>query len=443
MTDQLDRPAVSLSEASLNGAGCAGDDPFDLRSIVRPEEGLVGRKVFADAAIYERELERIFARCWLYLGHVSQIPNAGDYFTAYMGEDNVIVSRDDAGTVRAFLNSCRHRGMRVCRAESGNAKNFLCPYHGWSYGVNGHLAGVPKYEAGYRGELDRSRWGLYPVAQLEVFYGLIFATWDPATPPLREYLGEMAYYLELVAGRMPGGLEIFGGTHKWVLPCNWKIPTENFLGDSYHVGITHGSVVDIGIRRPQGEKGHTVSLPGGHGLQSEISGIVGGSAVQTGYTEFLDDIRTRLMAERGAGVERFVPVGTGGIFPNLSFVDAQRFRAFRVWQPHGPEETVVYSWCLVDREMPEDLKEATRKQYIMTFGPSGTFEQDDGEVWADMTAALRGRMTRKQDFNYQSARGKTGLVSDSYGADLPGTLSQYFSDENQRGFYRAWLNWMV
>ena len=111
---------------------------------VNLEEGLVSRKIFFDPEIYQLELERSFARCWLFLGHESQIPDAGDYMTAYMGEDPILVCRGSDGTVRAFLNSCRHRGMKVCRADRGNARQFACSFHGWTYGNTGELRGVPQ-----------------------------------------------------------------------------------------------------------------------------------------------------------------------------------------------------------------------------------------------------------------------------------------------------------
>ena len=111
-----------------------------MPTYVDRERGLVSREIFVDEDVYQREQERIFCKQWLFIGHGSQIPNAGDYFASRMGEESVILVRGKDGQARVFLNSCRHRGMKVCRYDEGNAPVFTCPYHGWSYGLNGDLS---------------------------------------------------------------------------------------------------------------------------------------------------------------------------------------------------------------------------------------------------------------------------------------------------------------
>ena len=171
---------------------------MDLKQVVNIEQGLIGRQIFIDSEIYAQELEQIFARCWLFLCHESQIPRPGDFFSTYMGEDPVLVVRDNSGQVHAFLNICRHRGNRLCRADAGNAERFTCAYHGWTYRNDGRLVGVPYFREAYYGALEREHWGLIPVAQLDSYKGLLFATFDPTAPPLLDYLGETAWYLGYV-----------------------------------------------------------------------------------------------------------------------------------------------------------------------------------------------------------------------------------------------------
>src|SRR5688572_21097393 len=116
------------------------------RNLVDTANGEISREIFVSESLYEEEKERIFSRAWLYVGHESQIRNPGDYFVSKMGAESVILTRDLVGKIHVFLNSCAHRGMRVCRYDEGNTKVFRCPYHSWTYATDGTLIGVQDYE---------------------------------------------------------------------------------------------------------------------------------------------------------------------------------------------------------------------------------------------------------------------------------------------------------
>ena len=186
-----------------------------------------------------------------------------------MGEDPVLVTRDRQGRVNALLIICRHRGNRLCRAEDGNAGTFICAYHGWAYNSDGNIQAVPNLQDAYYNELDQSKWGLIPVAQLDSYKGLIFATFEPSAPRLLDYLGPIKWYMDAFFDRREGGAEAIGGVHRWVAPCNWKFPAENFIGDSYHVPWSHLSPRLTGFSAAPATndtpEGSAVSTGNGHG----------------------------------------------------------------------------------------------------------------------------------------------------------------------------------
>ena len=189
------------------------------QELVDGKKGYVNRRIFTDQNLYQQELEQVFGRSWLLVGHDSQVSKPNDFIANYMGEDPVLLTRDSKGKLHAFLNMCRHRGNRICRADAGNAPSFMCTYHGWTFATDGKLVGVPGYKEAYFEELDRSQWGLVE-APVETYNGLAFANWDRTAPSLIDYLGDAAWYIDMVVNRRDGGAELLGGAHKLVLPIN-------------------------------------------------------------------------------------------------------------------------------------------------------------------------------------------------------------------------------
>ncbi len=406
---------------------------MSVTDLLDVDKGKIGRNLFIDREIYEQELEDIFARCWCYLAHESQIPNPGDFVSAYIGEDPVLVVRDSRGKIGAFLNTCRHRGMRVCRADQGNAAAFTCTYHGWTYGNDGKLVGVPGYKEYYYEELDMEQWGLVPVAQVDSYKGLIFGTFDPQAPPLLEYLGDMAYYLDIFVDRRDGGAEIIGGVHKWIIPGNWKLASENFVGDSYHFPITHASSAKVMPRTPGGRP---QAQPGQNAPKDFVANVGNGHGMMMNPGRedppgsYLADILPEMESRLGPARARLA-ASAGTVFPNFSTLWGTS--TIRVWHPRGPDKIEVWSWVIVDKAAPPEVKDTTRVQCLRSFSPGGITEEADGENWSQVTASTRGHVARGYTFNYQMSLGH-----EKSSEEFPGWLGPRISEHNQRGFYRRW-----
>src|SRR6266496_1564365 len=206
--------------------------------VIDPATGKLDRRIFSEQAIYDDEMERIFGRAWQMIGHESLVPAVDDFFHTYMGEDPVILTRDGQGRLHALLNMCRHRGNRVCRVDDGNAKRFMCTYHGWTYRNDGALEHVPGEAEAYYNALDKSSLGLIE-ARVETYAGIVFANWDKDAPSLEAYLGDARWYLDTVFNHNEAGI-IAIGPQKWMEPCNWKTPVDN-CSDNYHLPISHYS----------------------------------------------------------------------------------------------------------------------------------------------------------------------------------------------------------
>ena len=207
----------------------------DYAGLVKKDR--VHTALYTDPEIFNEEMVRIFKSTWVWVAHDSEIPNKNDWISTYVGREPVIVNRDKHGTVRVMLNRCRHRGATICEKKKGNSPGFVCPYHAWTYGVDGSLKGLP-LPNGYK-DLDKSEYGLIQL-RVESYDGLIFATFNEDAPPLEEFLGRARPWIDLFM-KQGGGYPVKTlGEHKFTFPGNWKIQLENTT-DAYHFPVVHKS----------------------------------------------------------------------------------------------------------------------------------------------------------------------------------------------------------
>jgi len=267
----------------------------------------VNRQAFTDPHILALERERVFAQCWIYAGHASEIPHAGDFRSRNVAGRPVILARGTDGQVRALLNTCTHRGSLVCWQPAGNAKSFQCPYHAWTFSNEGELIGVPGEEA-YSAAFDRQELGLAVPPRLESYRGFIFISFNPEIETLVEYLGGAREYLDLVCDQSEVGMEIVGGTQLYSMRANWKLLVENSI-DGYHAPITHQRyfefLVDMGVDSGRMRRtGAGRSLGNGHAL-IESTPAPGGRPIASWAPHFGEAAKAELEAIRRTIEARF------------------------------------------------------------------------------------------------------------------------------------------
>ncbi|MDA7767209.1 aromatic ring-hydroxylating dioxygenase subunit alpha [Porticoccaceae bacterium] len=223
---------------------------------------------------YEAELEHIVFKSWLYAGHISQVAKNGDYFLFDVGEDSIIISRDNKGQIGAMHNICRHRGARVCKEPSGNRKAFICPYHGWAYGNDGHLKSAREMD-----QLEGFKCEDYALKKVRfvVFQGMIFINCDPNAPdfiaPLENISRQLgAYDLEnaKVAERK---------TYR--INANWKLVLENYL-ECYHCSSSHRQYAKLHTLEAPSEKVKPINQAM-WARAEELTGVAGIAEEYYGY----------------------------------------------------------------------------------------------------------------------------------------------------------------
>ncbi|MEQ8232088.1 MAG: Rieske 2Fe-2S domain-containing protein [Gammaproteobacteria bacterium] len=415
----------------------------DFSDLVDVDRCTVSPRVFTRDDVYRAEQARIFTRSWLYVAHESQVPEPHDYLTAFMGEEPVLITRDADGRIRVFLNSCRHRGMRVCRLDHGNQKLFVCPYHGWSYDSSGRLRGVPQLETAYYNELEREKWGLIEVPRVESFRGLVFANFDAQAESLADHLGAMGWYLDIVLNRSRAGMVAMPGCHRWRLEGNWKLAAEQFGGDNYHTGALHRSMIQIGLG-PQGDyrgehpwvRDFEVKCGNGHGW---INFDVDMGELPPAQAAHFEQIRAQARETLSpAQADLILTIHVGTVFPNVSIIAFMGFTSVRVWQPRGARGIDVWSYGLIERDASPEVVEITRKMMGLTFSASGIFEQDDGVAWGDIAGFQGGVVRSRYPFNYQMGHGHGRTMPDK-----PGLIHPPSTEIGVFGFYERWRELMA
>jgi phenylpropionate dioxygenase-like ring-hydroxylating dioxygenase large terminal subunit len=428
-------------------------DPVQLVQRTR-----VHRRVYCDPAIFELEMERIFARAWVYVGHESRIPQADDFVRSRIGIREILLVRQQDGGVRALLNRCAHRGAQVCRRRAGRAKFFRCPYHGWSYRPDGSLLAVP-HEAGYGPGFDKSDpvFALAPVPRVESYRGFVFASLAAEGPSLTEYLGPMTRPLDNMIDRAPeGALEMAGGSFRQIFRGNWKLHMEN-ANDLVHPVTVHASSVraarDVtGTSRIDASEPQEIQMVKSNGLPIsdwDAAGVHGypqghcwmggfykqGSIAATRTDPEFEKYRAALVARLGRerteevlGMDRYNNL----IYPNLSV--NSRFQQIRVIQPLAVDRTLVESACFRLKGAPPELFRMAVEFLTAVNSPASLISSDDLEIFQRCQAGLA---TEGMDWIDLSRGSAAESVDEDGGRVAAGT-----SELPIRTQMQAWLAYM-
>lgn len=429
------------------------DDPAALSALVEPDQ--VHRDVYLAPEIFALETQRLFARNWTYVGHASQVPEPGDFYTTTVGACPVVMIRQQDRSIRVLINRCAHKGATVLSETCGNVGRAIrCPYHAWTYAMDGALLSMPLKGAYDAARLARSPagQGLTPAGAVASRHGFVFARLSARGPAFQSYFGEALATLDNLAERAPEGeLVVAGGCLRSLVRCNWKIYVENIL-DPAHAVSTHESAADAASVAGKAMANEATDpavleqlLP--FGVNYSYFGTAGARTFANGHAILgtrasLHSAYARLpdyeaMLERRHGTEHaravlsFSPQNTL-FFPNLAFKGSPQ--TVRVVRPLAVDRTLVETWSLLPKGAPDAVLRRTVMYNRLVFSPMSIVAHDDFHVFEGIQRAL-------------AAPGNdwVSLHRGYRGAEPDGVCE--IEDGNDelllRHFYRAWRRFMT
>jgi phenylpropionate dioxygenase-like ring-hydroxylating dioxygenase large terminal subunit len=400
----------------------------------------VHRGAYREDAVFNRERNEIWGHTWLYLGHETEIPEAGDFKTRTLGGRPLIFVRDRNGEVQAYLNACPHRGTILCRETEGRTKNFQCFYHAWTFRNSGELAALPDSDAYPADSEFVDSLSLRRVARLGIHEGFVFVSFDADVPELLDHLGDAADYMSMTASIGKDGMTTLPGVQKYSVRGNWKLAVENAM-DGYHFAPTHNTFV--GYLRETGfavtdDDQYAYDLGDGHGLLV-LTGHNGriGMIWEPRFGE-AERIRTEEkraeMVER-LGTERATAIADASrilfVFPNLLLFDLEAL-TIRQLEPVAPGVTDVRAWQFVENGEPQDVRALRLKTMASFVGPGGLATPDDIEAYE---AVQRGVIATE---GFEGAELDWSDMSRGMGDDLAGPRGRSIDEGAMRSFWRHW-----
>ncbi|MBT7952312.1 MAG: Rieske 2Fe-2S domain-containing protein [Gammaproteobacteria bacterium] len=425
----------------------------EIQQLVEPAR--VHSSVYVDEELFQLEMERIWGRSWIYVGHESQVKNPGDYYTTSIGTYPVILIRDaKSKSLHVLHNRCGHRGAIVTQRQCGNAGVLRCPYHGWTYKTDGSIHAIP-HVGGYKDtEFDKNdeEFSMKKLPRVEVYRGFVFACLSEDVEDLSDFLGEIADTIDNMCDRSPEGeVEVTGlNCHRFIHPCNWKFFLEN-LHDAMHPMCAHAGTSDA-VRSylstmPEGtspppeaeiidpfagsydffDSMGVTGLDKGHGYMGGKKSIFSHYEM---YPEYLEAMYSAYGKERTEEILSFNR-HNACCYPSSTIRDG--IQSIRVLRPVSVDSTIIESWTFRLKGAPEKLLQRTLRYSRLINSPGSMVGPDDLDCYYRIQESAKSKSIEWIDLQRYFGQD----IKDDDKDTAPGT-----SDLAIRNQYKAWLNYM-
>jgi benzoate/toluate 1,2-dioxygenase subunit alpha len=425
----------------------------DIRALVRETE--VHKAVYTDSEVFNLEMKHLFFNTWVFVGHASQIPKPGDYFTTTVGVEPMVMVRHSDGGIRVLYNRCAHKGVKLVTDTYGSTgKFFRCPYHAWTFGTDGALQNIPLRQ-GYDNtgfEHFEASQGLASAGAVQVYRDFVFCRLAPHGIDFASFFGESLSTLDNMVDRSPEGrLEVAGGMLRYMHHCNWKMLVENQT-DTCHPMVAHessaGTTVRVWERQPPGTpkpmaveqfapfansyrffEGMGIRVwENGHGHTGVSDSIHAAYSPIPGYQQAMEAAYGPERTARILGEVRHNTV----YFPNVMVKGP--IQTLRIFKPVAVDRTLVESWTFRLVGAPDALFERTCMYNRLVNAPTSIVGHDDLEVYERAQESLK---TRGRDW-VNVARLYRPEESHERNQSTNGT-----NEWQMRNQFRAWARFMT
>ena len=411
------------------------------------------KNVYIDQSVFDLEMQRIWGKSWIFNGHESQVANPGDYFSLDFAGMPAVMVRDKDKEVHVLHNRCGHKGAKLVVKPCGKSARFTCPYHGWTYKLNGQLVGVP-YQQGYQDtgfDKSESQYSMQTFRS-EAYRGFVFATLVADMVDLKQWLGEAAITIDNLCDRAPEGeVEDAGGVLKFEHDCNWKLFTEN-LNDTMHPMVVHKSVVDSANKYiaslPEGspnrieaeiippfgasnEKYEDSGITGfdyGHHFDGGKTSIHADYSVDPDYLQAMQDSYGEQRTDEILGYNSHNTL----YYPSVTFKSA--VQNIRIVRPISANKTIIETWSFRLKGAPDSMLQRTLLYSRLINSNGSMVGADDLAVYLRVQQGLRSSSSDWVEFHR------------NYGSDVKignRRTNVGTSDLDMRTQFRAWKHYMV